>query len=940
MDADQAAIGEDTDMSGFAQDWHTIDSLLGELLDLDDAPREARLAQLEGVRPDLAERLRRMLGSVDKGVALESLAASPLCSEALSRLSGLGPGDRLGEWTLRKSIGRGGMAEVFEGEREVAGTRQRAAIKLMAQSGFDPLRQQRFQRETSILARLADPRLARLFDAGVTADGRHWLAMEYIDGEPIDRACDRLQLSVTERVRLVIEIALAVDYAHRQLIVHRDLKPDNVLLSADGRVHVVDFGIARILQGDGDAIEVDATATQLRAYTLRFASPEQLSGAVAGVASDVYQLALLLHLLVTGTRPFVSADDDPARLLHAIREGVALPSRHVRALAAERAATLGSTPRRLERALRGDLDSILLHALEPDPARRYPGAREFADDLQRWLDDRPIRARGYSRAHRAARYLRRHWLGASALALIAVLLVGYTVTATRQAQQARIYAERSDRILDAMTEIFAPANPYIASPGSTTVAEALRRASDRFQNDELGDPEFQVRMLLRLVDMLVVAEQFEEVLTLAQRAESIATAHALDPALRAQAQVQTVAALQALGRYDEVLARVETDSAALPEADRQRLQYYVATIRSARGDYRGAIDLLEPLAPRLLVVDAAFRSDMLAALAVAYGSLGDFERARVLLVEARDMLDPDEPAHLPALLRRRSEIGNALGRLLRFEEAVNEYEDMLDFVHAQLGSTHPTAAKITTWAAFWLMMDERFEDAFLLFERLPPDVLTEEPFQRANHLEAKAFAALYSGRWEQALLLMLEAAELAQSTLGENAAQLSYFATQLAWLLFEFEEWDLAAAAAEQGHALSRGRRLLNGLLLQLLAEHGHALPGWPVPEFLATLPEGCRRIHGEALQAVLADHALPDRSILTDCLPDVRSRLFALGLPLGEATRSPRAQAMRSPLTERWRARRGQIASVTLPVLDERTRERFAAVIAGLSSQPRVETP
>ncbi|HRQ65020.1 MAG TPA: tetratricopeptide repeat protein, partial [Xanthomonadaceae bacterium] len=526
-----------------------------------------------------------------------------------------------------------------------------------------------------------------------------------------------------------------------------------------------------------------------------------------------------------------------------------------------------------------------------------------------------------------------------ALALIAVLVVGYAATATRQAQQARIYAERSDRILDAMTEIFAPANPYVASPGSTTVAEALRRASDRFQSDEVGDPNFQVRMLLRLVEMLVVAEQFDEMLALSQRAENIATTHALDPALRAQAQVQTVAALQALGRYDEVLARVEAVSADLPEADRQRLQYYVATIRSERGDYRGAIDLLEPLAPRLLVADAAIRSDMIAALAIAYGSLGDFERARVLLVEARDMLDPDEPAHLPALLRRRSEIGNALGRLLRFEEAVREYEDMLEFAHAQLGSAHPTTAKITTWASLWLMMDERFEDAFLVFERLPPDVLTDEPFQRANYLESKAYAALYSGRWEQAVQRMLEASELAQSTLGENAPQLSYFATRLGWLLFEFEEWDLAAAAATQGHALSRGRRLLNGVLLQLLAERGHALPGWPDPEFMAGLPEGCTRVHGEVLRAVLAGAALPDQDIPGNCLPDMRTRLHALGLPLGEATRSPRAQPMRSPLTERWRARRGQVAEVPLPILDEGTRERFAAVITGLSSIPRQET-
>lgn len=917
-------------------DWQQLDLLIGELLDLDADEREGRLAGIQIEQPVMAARARRMLARLDRSEKLEALGDSPLCAEALSGLSTLDPGERLGDWTLLAHAGRGGMAEVFMAERVLGGARQKAALKLMSQSFFDRLQRQRFQRETAILARLDDPRLARLIDAGTSSDGRPWLAMEFVDGEPLDRACDVRALDIPSRVRLLVDVAMAVDGAHRQLVVHRDLKPDNILLTDDGRIKLLDFGIARVLE---DEHEADATATQLRAYTLRYASPEQLLGAQAGIASDVFQLGLLLHLLLTGRRAFADRDGDPVLLLDAVRRGPALPSRCAAEADRTTASRRGTTPKRLAKLLRGDLDSIILHALEPDPARRYPGARELAEDLQRWLDGRPVAVRGYSRAHRTARYLRRHWLGASAVALIAALLMGYAVTATRQAQQARIYAERSDRILDAMTEIFAPANPYVATPGRTTVAEALRRASGRFLDEELGDPDFQVRMLLRLVDMLVVAEQFEEVLALAQRAEAIATAYALDATLRAQAQVQTVAALQALGRYDEVLTKVEEVSAGLPEAERQRLQYYVASIRSERGDYRGAIDLLEPLAPRLLVADAAFRSDMLAALAVAYGSLGDFERARGLLVEARDMLDPAEPAHLPALLRRRSEIGNALGRLLRFEEAVREYEDMLDFAHEQLGSAHPTTAKITTWASLWLMMDERFEDAFLPFERLPPDVLSEEPFQRANHLEAKAFAALYSGRWKQAMQVMLEGTELAQSTLGENSPQLSYFATRLAWMLFEFEEWDLAAAAAAQGHALSRGRRLLNGLLLHLLAEHGHALPGWPDPDYLTTIPEGCRRLHGEVLRTVLADDALPDAAVPSDCLPDVRARLFELGLPLGEAARSPRAQPMRSPLTERWRARRGLAAAdLKIPTLDEPTRERFAAVIAGLASHPQHE--
>ncbi len=497
-------------MSEFTRDWDAIDSLLDELMDLDDDAREQRMAQLTRERPELADRLRRMLDSVDKGAAFESLAASPLYSEALLRMSDLGPGDRLGDWTLLRPIGRGGMAEIFEAEREVAGSRQRAAIKLMAQSGFDPLRQQRFQRETSILARLEDPRLARLFDAGITADGRHWLAMEYIDGEPIDRACDRLHLAVAERVRLVIEVALAVDYAHRQLIVHRDLKPDNVLLSSDGRVHVVDFGIARILQGDGDPAVADATATQLRAYTLRFASPEQLSGAIAGVASDVYQLGLLLHLLVTGMRPFERADDDPARLLQAVRDGATLPSRLALTISADRAAARGSTPKRLERTLRGDLDSIILHTLESDPDKRYPGVRALAEDLKRWLDDQPIGIGGYSRLDRSLRYLRRHWIGVTAVATIAVLLISYALTITwqsvrlnaerNQSEQARLRAEAMHGFL---LQILASADPNQSDARGKSVDDILAEGLERARSEFRDQPLLSAQLLVDLGDVLM-----------------------------------------------------------------------------------------------------------------------------------------------------------------------------------------------------------------------------------------------------------------------------------------------------------------------------------------------------------------------------------------------------------------------------------------------------
>lgn len=257
------------------------------------------------------------------------------------------------------------------------------------------------------------------------------------------------------------------------------------------------------------------------------------------------------------------------------------------------------------------------------------------------------------------------------------------------------------------------------------------------------------------------------------------------------------------------------------------------------------------------------------------------------------------------------------------EEAAAEFEDMLAMVRARLGDAHPMTAKTAMNASIWQQNDERFEDAFQVLGGLPDDAIAEEPIRRAHYLVTKASAALFAGHADQVMAPLLEGVELAQGTLGEDAARLGYFAQQLAWMLFEFGEWELAAAAAEKGHALSQGRRLINGLILQLLAERGMEIPGWPDAGFQASMPNECHELHYRVLRALLTDTPLPGDTIPATCLPHERARMIGLGLSPGDTPRPSRAQPMRSPLVLRWRATQGLEPAATLPTLDEATRVR-----------------
>ncbi len=415
--------------------------LFEELIALDGEERRARLAELEARDPELGERLQRMVAA-DAGAPLERdhLLASVT--------AGLEEGSTVGPYRVLRVLGRGGMGTVYLAERADGAFAQTVAVKVVRTLGVSDETLRRFELERSLLARLEHPAITRILDGGVTDRGEPYLVMEYVDGEPIDRFCDRLRLPVRERLELFRAVCEAVRFAHRALIVHRDLKPENILVDREGKPRLLDFGIAKLIDGEAEA---HSTLTRVggRPFTPAYASPEQILGEPISTASDVYSLGVVLYQLLTGETPFRIETDAPGELVRSAesRRGE-LPSRRLTRLgseAAERRAELRGTHRRnLERELAGDLDRVVSKALDPDPEQRYPSVGRFEEDLGRYLEGLPVRARPATLGYRARKFVQRNRLLVAAVALITLLVLGGFGTALWQRGVALEARERAE----------------------------------------------------------------------------------------------------------------------------------------------------------------------------------------------------------------------------------------------------------------------------------------------------------------------------------------------------------------------------------------------------------------------------------------------------------------------------------------------------------------
>jgi eukaryotic-like serine/threonine-protein kinase len=491
--------------------WQKLQALFLAARALDGDARERLLQEHAARDPDLAAQARALVAADAEPGMIDALA--PQLASLAHVLREATP-RRIGAYRIVRELGRGGMGLVYLADRADGEFQQRVAVKLIDATDADDPRLQRFRAERQILAALTHPHIARLLDGGVTEDGRPYLVMEYVDGLPITTHCDEHRLDVPARLRLFADVCAAVQHAHQNLVIHRDLKPSNILVSTDGRVHLLDFGIAKLINPVLTAVVSPPTRLDSRLMTPEYASPEQVRGQSLTTASDIYSLGVLLYELLCGSPPYDLASASPGEIATAVCEQD--PERpSVRAMRAangrERPDTIahrrGMSADRLAGLLDGDLDGIVLMAMRKEPGRRYASADMLRQDVERYLSGLPVLAHRGSRRYRLMKLLRRHRVEATAATLVAAALVAGLSVAIAQGQRASRERDRAEQALSEsdgvarfLLDLFQSGDPADPLPAQLSAFDLLQRGARRA--DELAEPPLVHARVLDVVGQM------------------------------------------------------------------------------------------------------------------------------------------------------------------------------------------------------------------------------------------------------------------------------------------------------------------------------------------------------------------------------------------------------------------------------------------------------
>jgi eukaryotic-like serine/threonine-protein kinase len=705
--------------------WEALSSHLDVALELPGSERATWLESLRSRDGALAHDLEQLIREHEALDQAGFLAHSPRPPAPTMKGQGEGTvsgpqetpslaGQTIGAYTLTSPIGHGGMGSVWLARRSDGRYEGLVAVKLLNASLVGRAGEERFTREGTILARLAHPSIAHLIDAGVWRGGQPYLVLEYVQGEHIDRYCDERRLDVRARIRLFLDVLTAVAHAHANLVVHRDIKPPNVLVRTGDptapkttpRVTLLDFGIAKMLEQDPDSgASILLTHESGWALTPAFAAPEQLTGGAVTTATDVYALGVLLYVLLGGQHPAGSKPRPPAELIDlVVHTDAPRLSNAIDPVKAEggheavetRATERGTTPDRLRRLLEGDLDTIVATALKKNPRERYVSVTAFADDLQRYLDRRPIRARPDTWTYRAGTFIRRHVRGVATTAAMVLLLAGVTgVYLTRLAAErdrARLEADKAAKVSELLTGLLTGADPYATrqTPGEPTVRALLDAGAARVQKELEGQPELQAEMMTVIGRVYQRLRLHDKAQPLLERALALGR-QALGPT-----HVRVAQSLNDLG----VLLRVKGDNAAaiaaLEEAlaMRRRLlgeehKDVAVTLVELGRAYRddGRRERVEPLLRRALAIRRKVLGEehretatSLSDLGLLLWNRGDLSDAELLLKQcltiSRKVLAEDHPDVATALANVGlvvDERGDHAAAVTLFREALSIY---------------------------------------------------------------------------------------------------------------------------------------------------------------------------------------------------------------------------------------------------------------------------
>jgi len=703
--------------------WQRVQDIFLAALPLAGEARAEHLAAACAGDDELRREVASLLAAADEPG--EMTGPSAWLDGVAATVGGDLVGQRLGPYEIRERAGAGGMADVYRGDRVDGQFEQQVAVKVLrAGYGTGPLLQ-RFLDERRILAGLVHPHIARLFDGGLTPDGRPYFVMEHVEGQPLDTHCDAARADVRTRLRLFLDVCAAVRHAHTRLVVHRDLKPANILVDRGGQVKLLDFGIAKLLAPGEDDADAPRTLTVHQVMTPQYASPEQIAGEPVTVAADVYALGLVLFELLTGRRAYDVTGLPPATAERIIRETRPAPPSAAATGDGEGEpwADRGVSRTRLARQLEGDLDTIVLKALQKEPARRYATVQDLAEDIERHLSGQPVRARPDTAAYRLRKYVGRHRVAVTAAVLVATALVagiaGTTWQAARAAEQARLAAAERDRavaaaaqaeqVTDFLVELFEAADPFTADADTLTPRTLLDRGLVRVDEELADQPRIQATLRAAMGDAYLNLGH-------AERADSLLASALAEVRGRPDADPLDVAdRATKLGMVRQVLSDNERCLALFREALDLRRQavpaphaVLVSSLNNLGTAFLGqgeldsaAVHIERAVAMRRELpdnepVDLAVNLDN---LAVTYGKLGRTAVADSVFREAVALERANLPAHHPTLASTLDNLGVMRLRADDLAGAEACLSESLEIRRRTLGNDHPLTGKSLNNAA-------------------------------------------------------------------------------------------------------------------------------------------------------------------------------------------------------------------------------------------------
>jgi serine/threonine protein kinase/tetratricopeptide (TPR) repeat protein len=610
-------------------------------------------------------------------------------------------GQRFGAYRLLRLIGEGGMGSVYLAERDEGEFLQRIALKLVRADFLSDEARVRFLRERRILAQLTHPHIAQLHDGGV-ANGMPYFTLEFVEGEPITAYCDGRKLDIGKRLQLVLQVCAAVAYAHRNLIVHRDLKPSNIFVTLDGEVKLLDFGIAKLLDAQGDAGQ---TATQARMMTPEYAAPEQVLGEPITTATDVYAIGVLIYELLSGRLPYARADAGAISWSKAVVEETPEPvyralsrpaSRAAKPTGDAAAAVRGVPLANLRRSLRGDLDRILQRALAKAPEARYATVGSLAADVGAYLAGQAIS--GGTRTYQMRKFVRRHWLPLAAAAAIVMVLIGSGVAMIWQSRQIAREAQNTLQVKDFLFGLFTAVDPRYSKGRDVSAHELLDRGAQRIERNKLLDPQQRAEIESVLGRIYYSLGVFDRASSLQESAIQALSADPSRRLLLAQTQAERADTLIELG--DTKSAVLLADAAThhieqlpqAPLADRIRVLHAHVRVALAQRDFAAAkrysdaeLALVRQtgVAPRVLY-------DALASAGGARWGLADFGGAEAYFRDALAVASGDAAGDELAVSRAQTNLAMTMQATSRYVEAMPLTQQAAATEERILGLDHPT----------------------------------------------------------------------------------------------------------------------------------------------------------------------------------------------------------------------------------------------------------